>query len=56
MALTSHVWLSLLTAGLHIPMIMAKKEFRFLNSLQLKKSKHTEFRKVRFEHRSICSD
>lgn len=32
---TSHVWLSLLTAGLLIPMMMAKKEFRFLNSRQL---------------------
>lgn len=33
---TSHVWLSLLTAGLLIPIMMAKNEFRFLNSLQLR--------------------
>lgn len=32
---TSHVWLSLLTAGLLIPMMMAKNELRFLNSRQL---------------------
>ncbi|TNN78190.1 hypothetical protein EYF80_011695 [Liparis tanakae] len=32
---TSHVWLNLLTAGLLIPMMMAKNELRFLNSRQL---------------------
>lgn len=33
---TSHVWLNLLTAGLLIPIMMAKKEFKFLNSRQLR--------------------
>ena len=40
--LTSHVWLSLLTAGLLIPMMMEKKELRFLYSLQLRRDKHID--------------
>lgn len=40
-AFTSHVWLSLLTAGLLIPIMMAKNEFKFLNSRQLWAHTHT---------------
>lgn len=39
---TSHVWLSLLTAGLLIPMMMAKNELRFLNSRQLQTDTHKQ--------------
>lgn len=39
---TSHVWLSLLTAGLLIPIMMAKNEFKFLNSRQLRTNAHKQ--------------
>lgn len=38
--LTSHVSAKRLTATLLSPMTMAKKEFRFLYSLQLKRKRH----------------
>lgn len=53
--LTSHVWLSRLTAGLLIPMIMAKNEFRFLNSRQLQTNEHTSKKWIGMRLKSTLS-